>query len=218
MVDGGSLGHGCSMAKGISSHRSNILPRMGTPGREKAIRPGAGTGNNYCPTGGSPERNRKKVGAIMSAIFKTTREWWLVGLCLLLLLSYFFPQGIELVSPIIDWHGGNRLSMETDMKEYNCGEQVSARFKLQKNRNAVGTIKWELVSDDPGKDQVLLYPARVASAPEGIINHFAQVEKLPDVCAPGKYHFSGTLSYPVYFGTVIYSIRTACFEVKEKGK
>jgi hypothetical protein len=155
----------------------------------------------------------------MVSIVKTTREWFLVILCLVLLATQFFPQTIELVYPIIDWKGGNRLNMQVskDMREgkfYRCGEMVLARFILQKQREAVGEIQWKLHSKTPGGN-TYYYPPKAISAPIGITDHWARVEPLPDVCMPGQYYFEGTMSYPVVFGRVIYTIMTEDFVVKE---
>jgi hypothetical protein len=156
----------------------------------------------------------------MSIIFKTTKEWFLVFACAVLLLTQFFPQAIELVYPIIDWKGGNRLNMQVskDMREgkyYKCGEMVLARVMMQKQREAIGEVHWKLVSSEPGGNAYSYLP-RTVSAPIGIIDHWARVEKLPDICVPGQYHFEGTIAYPVLFGKVIYTVRTVCFIVKGK--
>ena len=169
------------------------------------------------PPGRATGTGAKKI---MSLIFKTTREWWLVGICLILLMTQFFPQAIEIVYPIIDWRGGNRLNMQVskDMAEgkfYKCGEMVLARVTMQKQREAVGTVQWKLVGNDPGGN-AYTYPPKTISAHIGIIDNWTRVEKLPDVCSPGQYHFEGTMVYPVTFGTVIYTIRTTCFTVRGK--
>jgi hypothetical protein len=155
----------------------------------------------------------------MITVVKSAREWALVIACLILLGTQFLPQFIELVYPIIDWKGGNRLDMQVskDMREgkfYRCGEMVLARFILQKQRKAVGEIQWKLISSSPAGNSYY-YPPRVISSPIGITDHWARVEELPSVCMPGQYHFEGTMSYPVMFGKVIYTIRTECFIVKE---
>ena len=156
----------------------------------------------------------------MHHIFNTTKEWGLAIACLFLLMTQLFPQAVELVYPIIDWQGGNRLEMEVskDMREgksYQCGEMVLARFMLQKQRNAVGEIQWKLCSNTPGGN-AYVYQTRIVSSHIGITDHWAKVETLPDICMPGKYHFEGTVSYPVMFGKVIYTIRTVPFLVKER--
>ena len=191
---------------------------------EEVIRPSSGLGSQIGGYGKEPNRTfqpssgfRKRAKVIMSLIFKTTKEWWLVGLCLILLSAQFFPQAIELVYPIIDWKGGNRLNMQTDRKDYNCGEQVLARFMLQKQREAVGTIQWKLVASRPGGN-AYVFPARTVSSPVGITDHYAPVERLPEVCQPGEYHFEGTIVYPLGLDKVIYTLRTTCFDVKEKRK
>jgi hypothetical protein len=153
---------------------------------------------------------------IAGMILKTTKEWMLTFLCLLLLATQFMPQMAEFIYPIIDWKGGNRLSMEVDKKTYHCGEVVNARFAMQKQREAVGKIKWELVSST-NERQVVLYSARTVASPSSIIDRWAAVERLPEFCAPGQYHFRGTISYPVWLGTVIYTIRTTCFDVVQGG-
>jgi hypothetical protein len=154
----------------------------------------------------------------MSFIFKTTREWWLVGLCLILLLTQFFPQAVEMVYPIIDWKGGNRLNMQVSKdllegKSYHCGEIVLARVMMQKNKEATGTVQWKLISNEPG-GTAFTYPPKAISSPVGIIDHWTRVEKLPDICTPGQYHFEGTMIYPQIFGSVIYTIQTTCFVVR----
>jgi hypothetical protein len=156
----------------------------------------------------------------MGFIFRTTKEWWLVSLCLLLLLAQFLPQTIETIYPIIDWKGGNRLSMQVsnDMREgkyYHCGEMVLARFRLQKQREAVGEIQWKLLRS-PSDSYAYSYPGRRVSSPIGITDHWAGVERLPEVCSPGQYYFEGTITYPGILGQVIYTIRTECFLVKDK--
>jgi hypothetical protein len=193
-----------------------LLPLLGREGREEVLGPGARTGGYNGGDEGSPSCSLPpggKIGAALTAFLKTTREWWLTAACLLLILTQFWPQATEYAYPIIDWRGGNRLSMATNKEEYSCGEMVNARFTLQKQQNAVGQIKWELVRDEP-EGRVYLYTHRVAAAPVGIIDHWAGVEKLPDICEPGKYYFAGTLSYPVLFGTVSYTLRTTKFTVK----
>lgn len=164
--------------------------------------------------------SNRKTGAnkIMGVIFKTTREWWLVGVCMILLLMQFFPQVVEFVYPIIDWKGGNRLSMQVDKEmglgqAYHCGEVVRARFILQKQRMKVGEIQWKLIASTP-EGQSQTYPARKASSPIGIIDHWAAVEKIPSTCEQGQYHFEGTITYPLVFDKVIYTIRTVCFIVR----
>lgn len=157
---------------------------------------------------------------------KIVKAWWLIVLCFVIVMAYFMPMGIETVYPIIDWKGGNRLNMEvnkdTDKGEfYHCGETVVARFKLQKQREAVGQIKWELIRnstvDNP--EQIYLYPPRIAASPVGIVDHWAKVEILPSFCLTGSYHFRGTMAYPSWLGGnlgPIYTIRTKDFEVKGK--
>jgi hypothetical protein len=154
----------------------------------------------------------------MGLIFKTTKEWWLVGFCLILLLTQFFPQATELFYPIIDWKGGNRLNMQVDKEmslgqAYHCGEMVRARFILQKQRAKVGEIQWKLVGSTPG-GVVQQYPARRVSSPIGIVDHWAPVEPLPSICEPGQYHFEGTITYPLVTDKVVYTIRTVCFIVR----
>ena len=156
----------------------------------------------------------------MNYLFQTTKEWALAIVCLLLIATQFFTQTIELVYPIINWQGGNRLNMEVskDMQEgkyYQCGEMVLARFILHKQREYVGEIQWKLVSNMPGGN-AYVYQTRIVSSHIGITDHWAKVETLPDICMPGKYHFEGTVSYPVMFGKVIYTIRTVPFLVKER--
>ena len=159
---------------------------------------------------------------MMWMIFKTGREWTLAILCLIMLSTQFFPQAIELFYPILDWKGGNRLNMQVDRDMsmgsfYHCGEVVFCRFIVQKQRNAVGTLQWKLVSAQPG-GFTYNYQPRQISAPIGITDHQVMVEALPDMCLPGQYHFTGTMVYPQLFGNVIYTIQTTCFVVKGKKK
>ena len=154
----------------------------------------------------------------MAAMFQTTREWALTA-CMAVLLLYAILQpvfGIELY-PVLDFKGGNQMNMQVDKDpakglSYHCGDIVHARFNFQKQRAIVGLIKWQLVESKPN-GRILLYPARHAAAPIGIIDHWAPVETLPGVCEPGQYHFEGTITYPLLFGNVTYNLRTACFEV-----
>ena len=149
---------------------------------------------------------------IMAMILKTAKDWFIVVLCAALIITNFIPQALEVVDPILDWHGGNRLNMETDKAEYACGEMVKARFKVQKTREKVGSIKWALI--DGPDSQIHLYTTRVADLPIGIYDHWVAVENLPQSCTPGKYHFEGVITYPVLFGSVSYTVRTTCFAVK----
>ena len=148
----------------------------------------------------------------MTAIFRTTKELWLAALCLLLLLSQFYPVTTEWVFPVLDFKGGSQYNMETDHAAYHCGEMVQARFKFQKQRAISGHIKWQLVSHDPER-HIVLYPSRIAASPILIIDHWANVEKLPNYCDPGRYHFEGTITYPMLFGEVSYDLKTQTFEV-----
>jgi hypothetical protein len=194
-------------------------------GCEEVLRPGAGFGSqDRRPGKGSKrtlpphERNGKRAKTIMGLIFRTTKEWWLVGLCVILLLAQFFPQATEFVYPIIDWKGGNRLNMQVDKEmslgqAYHCGEEVRARFILQKQRAKIGEIQWKLISSAP-KGRVQSYPARRVSSPVGISDHWAPVESLPKTCDPGQYHFEGTITYPLLLDKVVYTIRTVCFIVR----
>jgi hypothetical protein len=162
----------------------------------------------------------------MVRIAHTAREWWLTALCAFLILAQI-PQGIELAYPILDFKGGNQFNMEVERdfaknQHYHCGDVVMGHFKFQKQREASGTIKWELIknSNFTGLERVVKkYPPRPAAGPAEIINHWAPIEPLPEVCEPGKYHFQGTISYPVLFGLMAratYTLRTVCFEVQPK--
>jgi hypothetical protein len=215
----GNLGisGGCGGYRNIPIHFSE--------GCQEVIGSGAGIGGQGRGNGKGSKRafqptagRGKRAQMIMGVIFKTTKEWWLVGLCLLLLLSQFFPQATEFVYPIIDWKGGNRLNMQVDKEmslgqAYHCGEEVRARFMLQKQRAKIGEIQWKLISSAPG-GRVQSYPARRVSSPVGISDHWAPVESLPKTCDPGQYHFEGTITYPLLLDKVVYTIRTVCFIVR----
>ena len=155
---------------------------------------------------------------IMAAFIKTTREWWLVALCVILFSVQIWPSSIEYVYPIIDPVGSNMTNMNVlypkDRKYYRCGEVVEAYFLFQKQRSIAGWIKWKLIPNRP-QAEAFNYPARPVSSPAGITNHYAPVERIMSPCAAGEYHFEGTLTYPLFFGSVSYPLRTECFEVRD---
>jgi hypothetical protein len=203
--------------------RCNLFSWLGIEGREETIRQGAGTGSYSDqiarPAGGdfAPPRKVGKMTMVMTHIVRTTREWWLIfAIGVLFVLTIFPITGIE-VYPVIDTLGSNMTSMETKDKVYHCGDVVVARFTFQKQRAISGVIQWKLVADKPG-GSVVLYPPRTASSPPGITDHYAPVETLPPVCEPGRYHFEGSLNYPLLLGRVSYPLRTQCFEVREGKK
>jgi hypothetical protein len=139
----------------------------------------------------------------------------LIALIAALITIQVFPGVSETVYPVIDTLGGNMTNMATEQTTYHCGDKVVAFFQFQKQRNILGTIKWKLVPDKPDA-RAFNYPPRPAAAPVGIVSHWAGVEDIPPVCLSGKYHFEGTISYPVWFGQVSYPLRTSCFQVEEK--
>lgn len=152
--------------------------------------------------------------ALASSAIRTFREWALIFLCALLFLMAIYPVvGIELY-PVIDHQGHNLTNMETDKTVYHCGDVVRARMTFQKQRNVSGVIKWFLI--DGPDSHVDLYPARVAGFPAGLYDKWVDIERIPPICKPGKYHFEGTVSYQLMLGNVSYPLRTQCFEVVSK--
>ena len=146
-------------------------------------------------------------------MLKTVKDWIIIILCGVLVLTNFMPQIVEYIYPIIDTKGGNFSNMETDKAVYHCGETPRAVFIFQKQRPIAGRIKWLLV-DGPTTESYV-YRSREANTPSGIYKEWIAVEPLPDICRPGKYHFEGTLTYPLLFGSVTYPLRTNCFEVQK---
>lgn len=142
------------------------------------------------------------------------KDWLIVILCALLIMTNFLPQAIEWVYPIQDLKGANLMNMETEKNLYFCGETPRALWISQKQREAVGSMKWSLV--DGPETETYYYPPKTVASPIGIYKHWVAVEPLPTVCKPGKYHFEGTITYPVLFGSVTYQLRTQCFEVRVK--
>lgn len=148
----------------------------------------------------------------MSMIFKTAREWWLVTICFLFLMMVIFPiSGIELY-PVLDLKGSNLANMETDKKQYRCGEIVHARLIFQKERAVDGMVKWALVPNKPNS-HIDLYAPRPAVLAPGIYDTWIEVEKLPAHCGPGQYHFEGVVTYKLLLGQVSYPLRTVCFDI-----
>jgi hypothetical protein len=201
--------------------RCNLFSWLGFERCQEAVRQGAGTGSDFGqttrPAGGdfAPPRQAGKIMVAMTHIVRTTREWWLISVITVLFAITLFPiTGIELY-PVIDTVGSNMQNMEIKDKVYRCGEVVIARFVFQKQRAISGLIQWKLVSNKPG-GMVTVYPPRTASSPPGITDHYAPVEPLPSVCESGKYHFEGTLNYPLLIGRVSYPLKTTCFEVRAK--
>jgi hypothetical protein len=140
-------------------------------------------------------------------------ETWLAIACVILLALTLYPvSGIELAS-VLDWKGGNQYTMEVKEPTYHCGDMVQAQMIFQKTRPITGTIRWALIPNSP-EHHMDLYPVRTAASPVGIYNLWADIEKIPEVCAPGKYHFEGTITYPLLLGRVTYDLRTKDFEVK----
>jgi hypothetical protein len=156
----------------------------------------------------------------MVAVFKSTvKTWWLVVVSAILLMMTtitFMPQTIEYFYPTLDWVGGNQFRMETLQQVYHCGETVYARMNFQKQHNAIGEVKWVLRRVPPidSFPVMFVYPSRVAAAPIGIYNAAVIVEQLPRVCEAGDYYFEGTITYPLLFGKVVYSIKTTRFTVE----
>ena len=151
----------------------------------------------------------------MGILIKTTREWWLIALCVLLLMANFFPQTIEYVYPLLDQQGSNLMNMDTDQQIYRCGQTVSAQMIFQKQRNISGMVRWTLVPNNPN-GHIEIYPSRVAASAIGIYNTWVNIEPLPNICQPGRYHFEGTITYPLLLGNVSYNLRTTCFKVVDK--
>lgn len=166
-----------------------------------------------------PRRTVKEIGAemmvAMVAVVRTTRAWWLIGVIILILFASIYPSVTEVVYPVIDTTGSNMMNMSVDKKAYNCGEVVNAYFLFQKQQNKVGTIKWKLVPNRPNAE-AYTYAARPVGAPVGITAHWAKIEALPEQCSSGEYHFEGTLTYPLFLGSVSYPLRTSCFEIRAK--
>lgn len=115
--------------------------------------------------------------------------------------------------PVLDWTGGNQLDMQTEKEVYHPGEMVRARMIFQKERPVTGTIKWYL------KDHVYSksYRERMAAAPVGIYDIMTEIERIPDDCPPGIFHFQGTINYPLNFlYSISYGLRTICFKVERR--
>ena len=147
---------------------------------------------------------------------KIAKEWGLIAICFLVMIGNLIsPEIMGRVYPVLDFQGGNQFNMEVQKPVYHCGEMVIAKFRFQKQRDLAGTIKWKLISSDPTK-HIDVYLPRIAASPVMIHDHWADVEKLPAICSPGKYHFEGTLSYPLFVGNLSYGLRTECFEVKDR--
>ena len=156
----------------------------------------------------------RKAGETMTRIIRSVREWWLIAFCAVLLLCTLFPVvGIE-IYPVIDTQGGNLQNMQTDKGVYLCGDIVRAQMKFQKQRAVTGQVKWAMV--DGPDSHIDLFPPRVAAAPVGIYDTWVDVEKIPAICRPGRYHFEGVITYTLLLGTVTYQLKTTCFEVKGK--
>jgi hypothetical protein len=202
---------------------NTFLSWMGGQGYQETVRQGAGTGDDF----GSGNREDRRVGTpveqtgknMMTLAITTGRsiqKWALIAACVVLFLANLFPIiGIELY-PVLDIKDGNLSAIEVSRRnrEYRCGEMVVGQFIFQKQRAVAGSIKWELVESPINtKSKVILYPARVAACPTGFINHFANIERLPEICSPGWYQFRGTISYPLLFGTATYQLKTVPFEV-----
>lgn len=193
-----------------------LLSLPGSSGREEVTGFGSGSEVYGRPVGKGSRcyipAVRKAGGEIMTAFLRTTKEWWLTAVCLLLLMSQVFPTTLEWVYPILDFKGGNQFNMEIRKNVYHCGEMVEARFKMQKQRDVTGQIKWQLVSNHDNRN-VILYSSRKAASPALIVDHWCQVEELPEICQPGRYYFEGTITYPILMGNIAYGIKTQSFEV-----
>ena len=156
----------------------------------------------------------------MTTVKDWIMHWALIIFCSGLVIGSMVPLAStvqEWWKPVIDTLGSNMENMDVDKpppKYYRCGERVDGFFRFQKQRHLVGQIKWQLVKG--ADERIFLYPFRTVAAQSGIINHWAPIEKLPDVCEPGQYHFEGLLTYPLGFGRqASYPLRTVCFEVRQ---
>ena len=154
----------------------------------------------------------RNSGSVMRTV-SLAREWFLVLLTgIIFLIVIIRPAGFELY-PVMDWKGGDQFNMPTDKDVYHCGDIPQARFTYQKNRSITGKIKWMLIPSTP-EGHIDHFPARVAASPIGIYDKWVNIEKLPIKCEPGKYHFEGSITYPLFIGTVTYDIRTQCFKIE----
>jgi hypothetical protein len=194
----------------------DIFHRVGSEGCEEAIRPSAGVGTTSGWSLKRPRRNKqtfRKVGTMMNIAYRAVREWILVVICAILVGMVLYPLSSIELYPVLDWKGGNQYNMETFLSVYRCGEVVKAQMIFQKQRNVKGVIRWMLVPNQPN-GHVDIFTERTLAAPVGIYNQWVNIERLPTICAPGKYHFKGTMTYPLLFGQITYAVRTTCFEVK----
>lgn len=138
------------------------------------------------------------------------------GFLFLVVLGYGALQYSYWVNPVIDTTGSNFALMPVDKNVYHPGDMVRVRFMFQKQRPAVGMIKWYL--KDHGSD--FLYRERTAAAPVGIYDVWTDAEVIPDTPAlqPGKYHLEGTITYPLptwfFRRNLIYQLRTECFNIE----
>lgn len=126
-------------------------------------------------------------------------------------------QAAYIFHPILDVEGGNLSSMEVNQKVYHLGDMIVVRFKMQKQRQAVGIIKWTMV--DHGWAHP--FPERVVSGPAPeIVDRWVEQERVPESTPTGRtYHLEGVITYPLpslWFmrQTVSYPLRTVCFEVQ----
>lgn len=205
----------------------SVLPSVGTEGCEEEIRQSAraGCGDSQDADRGRERRAesrdaRTNEALTMVALMKNTvKTWWLVVVSASLLVMTtitFVPQPVEYFYPTLDWAGGNQCKMETLQQVYHCGDTVYARMNFQKQRNAIGEVKWMLRRIPPINNfpVMFVYPPRIAAAPIGIYNAAIMVEQLPRVCEEGDYYFDGTITYPLFFGKTVYSIKTTTFRIK----
>lgn len=158
------------------------------------------------------------------------KDWGLVvfsGLLFITLCLAFFITQLDgdYINPIIVFNVPHRPSQpvysqdtpclplqethKTTKVIYHVGDMVEAYINIDKFREIPGIIQWSLMDK-----RYYPYVARRGVLPIGDVEQIVQIERIPDHVPPGKYYFSGTVSYHVNrWRWVHFAIKTNCFEV-----
>jgi hypothetical protein len=139
------------------------------------------------------------------------RDWMLViasGFLLVsvLVVGYLMFLDGSVIDPVIQYES---TMLPVQHSIYSPGDVVVARIQFYKSRDIVGEMKWNLVNH-----RIYPYSSKQISMPMGVADIDFPVEKLPEGCALGTYHFEGLVSYRVNpLRVVTYRLKTESFQI-----
>jgi hypothetical protein len=144
-------------------------------------------------------------------MLRIVRDWSVVmmaGLLLVAVLACGYLMFLDgtVIDPVIRYES-KLLPVQHSI--YSPGDVVVARIQFYKGRDVVGEMKWNLVNH-----RIYPYAPKKISMPMGVADVDFPIEKLPDGCALGTYHFEGLVSYRVNpLRVITYQLKTEPFQI-----